>query len=129
MLDLRMRGVGELPELPRDKEGNLLADVHRVVADPLELARHHVHADAPLQHGLVVRGVQHLLQHAAVQLVDGVVQLGEPACQLEVAAGKGVHRGADHPQCQPSHLLEAAELFGFEGRPSTRQVIFARFTA
>jgi len=30
-------GVGELAELPRDEERHLLADVDRVVADPLDL--------------------------------------------------------------------------------------------
>src|SRR5437588_3781982 len=44
-----MRGVGELAELSGEQEGNLLADVDRVVAHPFELAGHHVHPDPPLQ--------------------------------------------------------------------------------
>src|SRR4029434_11269628 len=48
VFELRMRGVGELVELPRDQEGHLLGDVHRVVTDPLDLARYDIHPDPPL---------------------------------------------------------------------------------
>ena len=43
--NLGVRGVLELAEQAGDHEGGLLADVHRVVADPLDAARdeHHVH--------------------------------------------------------------------------------------
>ena len=43
-----MRGVRELAEQPGDDERDLLADVDRVVADPLERARHHHHVHRPL---------------------------------------------------------------------------------
>jgi hypothetical protein len=38
MLDFRVGRVGELVELPRDEECYLLADVDRIIADPLDLA-------------------------------------------------------------------------------------------
>ena len=43
-----VRGVGELAEQPRDDERDLLADVDRVVADPLERARDEHHRHRPL---------------------------------------------------------------------------------
>ena len=98
-----MRGVGELAELPRDKEGHLLGDVHRVVTDPLDGATRHT-SDPPLQHRLVVRGRKHLLQHAAVQPVKGIVQLGEAAREVEIAARERVHRRPHHPKRDRAHL-------------------------
>src|SRR6266508_5488236 len=91
VLDLRVRGVGELAELTGDQERHLLADVHRVVADPLDLPRHEVHPDPPLEHALVVRHRKHLPQHAAVQPVDRIVHLREAAREFEIATRERVH--------------------------------------
>ena len=44
-----VRGVGELAELAGREEGGLLADVDRVVADPLEAARGDDRAEPPLE--------------------------------------------------------------------------------
>ena len=73
MLDLWMRGVGELPELARDDEGDLLGDVDGVVTDPLDLPRHHIHPDPPLQDPRVVGRLHDVdvLEHAPVAEVDG----------------------------------------------------------
>ena len=43
-----MRGVLELAEQAGDDEGGLLADVHGIVADPLDAARHQHHVHRPL---------------------------------------------------------------------------------
>ena len=43
-----MRGVGELAELAGHQVGHLLADVDGVVADPLDTAGDHQHAQAVL---------------------------------------------------------------------------------
>src|SRR6266508_3995884 len=67
VFDLRMRGVGELAELPRDEECHLLADALRVVTAPLALASHNGHPIPPLQHLLVVPCLKHLLQHPTDQ--------------------------------------------------------------
>ena len=42
-----MRGIRELAELRGQQVRHLLADVDRVVADPLEAARHDQHPQAP----------------------------------------------------------------------------------
>src|SRR2546427_10549988 len=71
-LTLRVRCVGEFHELTGDDECHLLADVHRVIADALDLARDDMHANAPFEEGLVGGGVENFGKHAPVEPVDGV---------------------------------------------------------
>src|SRR5690606_13206181 len=51
---LGVRGVLELLEEPRNEEGDLLADVDRLVADPLQRPRRQDHRHRPLAAILVV---------------------------------------------------------------------------
>ena len=60
--ELRVRGVLELAEQPRDDERGLLADVHRVVADPLDAAGHEHHVHRPLAPVGVVAELQRELE-------------------------------------------------------------------
>src|SRR5689334_5072610 len=83
---LVVRGVGELTELPRQQETDLLADVDRVVAHSFERPRGHVHLDPPLQERGIFRQLHHFHVHPAVELIHGVVHLGQLQAQLEVAA-------------------------------------------
>ena len=69
----RMRGVLELPEQPRDDEGDLLADVDRVVADPLDRPRRQQHRHRPLALVGVVADLQRQAEALAVEVVDDVV--------------------------------------------------------
>src|SRR6185295_8227664 len=62
-----MGGVGELPEQARHDEGDLLADVDRVVADALQGARHEHHVHGPLAPGRVVSDLD---RHAADLAVE-----------------------------------------------------------
>src|SRR5256714_617417 len=79
---LWVRGVRELAEEPGDHECRLLSDVHRVVADALEPARHEHHVHRPLAHLGVVTDLDRELEALPVEPVDGLVLadqvLGEP---------------------------------------------------
>src|SRR6266567_2728291 len=111
-----VRGVGELTELPGQKESNLLGDVNGVIADPFQLPCHHIHADPPLQL-LGVRGqADDLLVHPPIQLVHGIVHLGELQAQLEVPLHERFDRGAEHLSHDVGHLLEVAEDGGVRGQ-------------
>ena len=86
----RRGGVRELAEQAADHEGDLLADVHGVVADALDVARdqHHVRGPLPrlrIAAADVDRGVEDL----AVEAVDDVVLLDEILGELEVAVPEG----------------------------------------
>ena len=71
------RRVRELAELAGDEVGGLLADVDRVVADPLEAPRDDDHAQAPLPKRGVVPEREHVLDNAPVAAVDELVQVVE----------------------------------------------------
>ena len=91
-------GVGELPELPGEQEAHLLADVHGVVAHPLELRARRRSSGSPHSSARgIVRQLHHFQVHPAVQPVHGVVHLGQLQAQLEVAPRERLHRRADHP--------------------------------
>ncbi len=64
-------------ELAGDEVGDLLADVDRVVADPLDAARDDEHAQTVLALRLRVAEGEHVVDRAAVGAVDQVVQIGE----------------------------------------------------
>lgn len=49
-LSLVVRGVAELVEVAGHQESDLLGDIDRVVADPFDLSRDDMHADAPFEH-------------------------------------------------------------------------------
>ena len=65
---LGMRGVLELPEQPRDDEGDLLADVDGVVADPLDRPRDEQHRHRPLAPVGVVADLQRERKHSRLRL-------------------------------------------------------------
>src|SRR5215208_4768928 len=79
------RGVGDLAELTRDEVCGLLADVHRVVANPLEAARDGDHAQAPLETLGIGAEREHLADDAPVRAVDQLVQLDERFGGLDIA--------------------------------------------
>jgi hypothetical protein len=65
MFDLRMRGVGELAELPVTRKATC-SPMSTALSPIRSIWRHHIHPDPPLQHPLVVRHRKLLLQHAEV---------------------------------------------------------------
>src|SRR5207302_4812792 len=99
-------------ELTRDDESHLLADVHRVIAHALDLARDDMHADAPLEEGLVGGGVENLREHAPVEPVDGVVHAGEAVAEFQVPPLESIHGRGEYLKGHPSHLLQALEYDG-----------------
>src|SRR5664279_503265 len=70
-----MRRIGELAELSRQQVGGLLADVHRPIADALDRARDHHHAEAPLTMRRIGHHVDETLDETAVRPVDRLIQL------------------------------------------------------
>src|SRR5437879_787469 len=78
-----VRGVGELTELPSEQEADLLADVHCMVADALQLPSDHVHLDPPFQERRIVSQLYHFVIHPPVQEIDRVVHLGQLQAQPE----------------------------------------------
>ena len=107
-----MRCVGEFHELTRDDERHLLADVHRVIAHALDLARDDMHANAPFEEGLVGGGVENPGEHAPVEPVDGVVHAGEAVAEFQVPPLESIHGRGEHLQGHPSHLLQPVEHDG-----------------
>src|SRR5215217_936126 len=85
-----MGRVGELAELARDQERDLLADVDGVVAHALERTGGQVHVHAPFQRPRLVRELGDLEVHVAVQPVDRIVHLRQPQAELEVATAQRV---------------------------------------
>src|SRR5688572_21029997 len=68
-------GIRELTELPRDQEADLLSDVDRVVADPLERASRQVHVQSPVERSWVLGELQGLEVRGTVQAIYGIVHL------------------------------------------------------
>ena len=104
-----VRRVGELAELAADEERRLLADVDRVVADPLEAARDDDHAQAPLAEGGVAAQREDVADDAPVGAVDQLVEVDERLGPRGVAVAERVERDADHLLGPLAHLLEALE--------------------
>ena len=69
------RRVGELAELAGDEVRGLLADVDRVVADPLEAAGDEDHPEPPLAHLDVLADLEQPVDDAPVGAVDQLVEL------------------------------------------------------
>ncbi len=65
-----MRGVRELPELPRHHKRDLLTDVNGVVADALDRPGHEHHRHRPLAPILVRSDLDRARKHAAIQAID-----------------------------------------------------------
>src|SRR3990170_7164854 len=76
-------GVGELPELAREQEPDLLTDVHGVIAHPFELPGDEDHPQPPVQEWLVVGQGRDLAVPPQVQAVGGIVHLGKAEAQVE----------------------------------------------
>src|SRR5688572_7171261 len=104
-----VRGVGELAELPAHQVGGLLADVHGVVADPLEAAGNDDHAQAPLADVGVGSEGEDVLHDAAVGAVDELVEVDERFGATGVSVAERVERDADHLFGPSAHLLEALD--------------------
>ena len=114
---VRMRGVLELPEEPGDDEGDLLADVDRVVADPLDRPRRKQHRHRPFATVGIVADLQRQAEAVAVEVVDDVVLLHQVARHLHVAffespLGLADQRArlAAHAEDQLHHLLVGGRL-------------------
>ena len=90
-----MRGVLELAEQAGDDEGDLLADVDRVVADPLDRAGDEDHRHRPLAAVVVVADLERDPEDLLVEVVDDVVLADQVARHLDVAAREGALRLGD----------------------------------
>jgi uncharacterized membrane protein YbhN (UPF0104 family) len=119
-----VRGVREFAELARHEVRRLLADVHRVVADPLDAARDDDHPQAPFVPALVAGEAQHVADDAPVRAVDQLVEVDEPLGALGIAFEKRVDRRADHLLGPGAHLLEGVQerLVGREPLRQLRQL-------
>src|SRR6476659_2985957 len=84
-LRARVRRVLELPEQPGHDEGDLLADVDGVVADPLDRPRRQQHRHRPLAPVGVVADLERQPEAVAVEVVDDVVLANQVARHLDVA--------------------------------------------
>src|SRR5436189_1457096 len=120
----RMRSVRELAELARDEVGGLLADVDRVIADPLERTRDEDHPEPPFALLGVRAEVEHALDRAAVGAVDQLVEVDERRGGLEIAALERVESDADHLLGPLAHLLERLDktLVGLDVGDELRQL-------
>src|SRR5215217_6750827 len=99
-----VRGVGELAEQARHDERDLLADVDRVVADPLQRAGHEHHRHRPLAAILVGPDLDRPPEHLAVQRVDLLVLADQILRQRHVAERERVLGLRDLRAGQPRHL-------------------------
>ena len=81
-----MRGVLELPEQTGDDEDGLLADVHGIVADPLDAASDQRHVHCPFARIGVVPDLQREVKHVAVETIDLVVLAHQVLRKVHVAA-------------------------------------------
>ena len=135
--ELRMRGVLELAEQAGDDEGGLLADVDRIVADPLDAARHEHHVHGPLALIGVVADLERAVEDLPVQPVDLVVLADEVPGHVDVAAleglpaldhllaGLGAHalrsgRGCAGPRAARGRRAARASPCSRTGRPCAR---------
>ena len=104
-----MRGVRELAELARDEVRRLLADVDRVVADPLEAAGDDDHAQPPLALSGVAAELEHVLDDAPVRSVDQLVEVDEALGPLDVALRRTSRARRGSSPRRGSHLVEALD--------------------
>src|SRR4051794_29919437 len=102
----RMRRVAELAELAGHEVRDLLPDVDRMVADPLDTARDDEHAQAVLAlRGRVTEG-KDVLGGVPVRPIDQLVEIDERLCLVGVALGEGVEGDADHLLAALPHVLD-----------------------
>ena len=118
-----MRGVRELAELASDEERGLLADVDRVVADPLEAARDDDHAEAPFAELGVAAEREDVADDPPVGAVDQLVEIDERLGSGGIAVREGVECDADHLLGPLAHLLEALQ------RSSRRRAVLTSFVS
>src|SRR5215213_4587033 len=85
-----MRRVGELAELTGDEKGGALADVHRVVPDPLQAARRKQHSQPPLAQLRRRPELEHVVHNTPAGAVDQLVEVDERLGALEVAIGERI---------------------------------------
>src|SRR6476659_11185893 len=104
----RVRGVAELAELAGDEVRDLLADVDRVVADPLDTTRDDEHAQAVLALRSGVAEREHVVGRVAVRAVDQIVEVDERRRLVGVALAEGVQSHADHLLAALAHVLDRA---------------------
>ena len=89
---------------------DLLADVDRVVADPLQRPRDDHHPQHPLAQARLADDLDHALDEAAVRAVDQLVEVDE---RLGAPRGRGsrtrrARRGSSPPRARPSPAGSAA---------------------
>src|SRR5215211_4161864 len=101
--------VRELAKQPRDDERDLLADVDRVVADPLERARDEHHRHRPFAAIGVRPDLDRPAEALAVEAVDPLVLADEVLGEPDVAQRKGLLGLLDLRAHDPAHLLDAVE--------------------
>src|ERR1700722_457322 len=83
-----VRLVGELAEQTRYDESNLLAHVHRVVADALKRACYEDHVHRPLARIGVVADLESRTENLAVEAIDLTVLAREVFGEADVAFAK-----------------------------------------
>src|SRR5947209_16208882 len=82
-------GVGELAKESRDDERHLLADVHRVVADPLQRAGDEDHVHRPLTRVVVLADLDRHAEDLAVEAVDVAILAHQVLREPHIATGEG----------------------------------------
>ena len=110
-----MRGVLELAEEPGDDEGDLLADVDRVVADPLDRPRRQQHRHRPLALVGVVADLQRQPEAVAVEVVDDVVladQVAAPSRRRVRRRPAWPGRSAPGSACPSPRISSTISLVG-----------------
>src|SRR5581483_6906964 len=86
-----VRGIRELPELAGEEEPDLLADIDRVIAHPLELPGDQDHPEPPVERIRIPGERRDLLVHAEVQAVNRIIHRRQAKAQVEVARPERLH--------------------------------------
>src|SRR5437763_5421367 len=108
---LRVRRVGELAELARQQVRDLLADIDRVIADPLERPRNEHHSQTVFAHPRRLAELEDPLDDAPVRAVDELVEIDERLGALEIALDERIERHTDHllaARAHPHNTLDEA---------------------
>src|SRR5688572_23301033 len=101
-----MRRVCELTKFTGDEEGDLFAYIDRVISNPLDLPRNHVHPDSPLEQlGIRSKG-QNLWKHSAVEPVDRVVHRRQLHTKLQIPSRKCLDRRVQELESVRPHLFQ-----------------------
>jgi hypothetical protein len=108
----------------------LLGDVHRAVTDPLDLARHHVHPDPPLQHPLVVPHLKHCCSMPRFSRSRGSSISGRLRASLRSRrASASIAAPPSQARAHPYLPQGAAAPWGWVAGRRRSLVIFAMLTA